>query len=59
MVHGDFRAANIMLKRGEADKVVLIDYDWAGKAGGDVRYPITRSDGLVILERQEAHWHAR
>ena len=45
MIHGDFQAANITLKLGEEDKVLLIDFDWAGK-GGEVRYPITRSDGF-------------
>jgi hypothetical protein len=45
MVHGDLRMANIMLKAGEERKAVLIDFDWAGKAG-EARYPITRSDGL-------------
>ncbi|CAG8732401.1 1998_t:CDS:2, partial [Acaulospora colombiana] len=45
MVHGDFRMANIMLKIGEEEKAMLIDFDWAGR-GGEVKYPITRSDGL-------------
>ena len=45
MIHGDSQAANSTLKLGEEDKVLLIDFDWAGKAG-EVRYPITRSGGL-------------
>ena len=45
MVHGDFRMANMMLKPGEEEKAVLIDFDWAGKVGS-ARYPVTRSDGL-------------
>ena len=45
MVHGDFRAANIMLKPGDEAKAVLVDFDWAGKAG-EVRYPITRSNSF-------------
>ncbi|PVF94210.1 hypothetical protein CPB86DRAFT_669483, partial [Serendipita vermifera] len=38
MVHGDFRMANIMLKEGEEEKAMLIDFDWAGEAG-KVSYP--------------------
>jgi hypothetical protein len=45
MVHGDLRMANIMLKAGEEEKAVLIDFDWAGRVG-EARYPITRSDDL-------------
>ena len=45
MVHGDFRMANIMLKPGEEEKAMLIDFDWAGEAG-KVRYPVTRSEGF-------------
>jgi serine/threonine protein kinase len=45
MVHGDFRMANIMLKEGEEEKAMLIDFDWAGEAG-KVSYPVTRSDGF-------------
>ncbi|PVF92684.1 hypothetical protein CPB86DRAFT_769081 [Serendipita vermifera] len=45
MVHGDFRMANVMLKEGEEEKAMLIDFDWAGEAG-KVRYPVTRSDGF-------------
>ena len=45
MVHGDFRMANIMLKAKEEEKAMLIDFDWAGKAGM-VRYPLSRSDCL-------------
>ena len=45
MVHGDFRMANVMLKPGEEENAVLIDFDWAGEAG-TARYPLTRSDGF-------------
>jgi len=45
MVHGDFRMANVMLKKGEEEKAVLIDFDWAGEAG-KVRYPVTRNPGF-------------
>ena len=34
-----------MLKPGEEEKAMLIDFDWAGEAG-KVRYPLTRSDGF-------------
>ena len=43
MVHGDFRAANIMLKPGEEANAMLIDFDWAGEAGV-AKYPFTRND---------------
>jgi hypothetical protein len=45
MVHGDFRMPNIMLKKGEEDKAVLVDFDWAGEAG-KAKYPVTRSVGF-------------
>ncbi|PVF96185.1 hypothetical protein CPB86DRAFT_816556 [Serendipita vermifera] len=45
MVHGDFRMANIMLKEGEEEKAMLIDFDWAGEAG-KATYPVTRSGGF-------------
>jgi len=45
MVHGDFRTANVMLKPGEEEKAMLIDFDWAGEAGRAM-YPITRSQGF-------------
>ena len=45
MVHGDFRMANIMVKPGEEESAMLIDFDWAGDAE-KVRYPVTRSDGF-------------
>jgi hypothetical protein len=44
MVHGDFRMANIMLKLGEEERALLIDFDWAGQAEL-VRYPVSRNDG--------------
>ena len=34
-----------MLKPGDEAKAVLVDFDWAGKAG-EVRYPVTRSNGF-------------
>ena len=42
-VHGDFQMANVMLKSGEEENAVLIDFDWAGEAGR-ARYPFTRGD---------------
>ena len=44
-VHGDFRANNIMVKegkQGEEPSTLLIDFDWAGKAG-EVYYPLNRN----------------
>jgi hypothetical protein len=38
-VHGDFRANNIMVKSGEEELAVLIDFDRAGKAD-EVHYPL-------------------
>lgn len=43
MVHGDFRMNNVMIKAGEEEKAVLIDFDWAGKVG-IARYPHNRAD---------------
>ena len=43
MVHGDLRDSNIMLRKGEEEKAILIDYDWAGKAGL-VQYPLGRGN---------------
>jgi hypothetical protein len=43
VVHGDFRANNIMVKPGEEESAVLLDFDWAGKAG-EVHYPLDRND---------------
>ncbi|KAF8523805.1 hypothetical protein JB92DRAFT_2882804 [Gautieria morchelliformis] len=38
-VHGDIRATNFMVPKGkEETKIMLIDFDWAGKMG-EVRYP--------------------
>lgn len=31
LVHGDFRANNIMVKESEEASAVLIDFDWAGR----------------------------
>ena len=45
MVHGDFRMANIMLKPGEEEKAMLIDFDWAGEVG-KVKYPVSRNNVL-------------
>jgi len=42
VVHGDFRANNVMVKPGEEELAVLIDFDWAGKAG-EVHYPLDRN----------------
>jgi hypothetical protein len=41
-VHGDFRANNIMVKSGEEESVMVVDFDWAGK-DGKVHYPLDRN----------------
>jgi hypothetical protein len=51
VVHGDFRVTNIMIKPGEEELAVLVDFDWAGKAG-EVYYPLDRNQ-LGI------HWPAQ
>ena len=52
MVHGDFRTANIMLKPGEEEKAVLIDFDWAGEAGRVSTLSLAAM-ALATLESQE------
>ncbi|TFK33280.1 hypothetical protein BDQ12DRAFT_615533 [Crucibulum laeve] len=56
-VFGDLRQPNIMISEG---KVMLIDFDWAGKEG-EVRYPVALSksitwprgvEGLELIEKQ-------
>jgi aminoglycoside/choline kinase family phosphotransferase len=47
-VHGDFRANNIMVKPGEDESAVVIDFDWAGK-DGEVNYPL-------YLNNREIEW---
>lgn len=42
LVHGDFRTNNIMVKQGEEESAVVIDFDWSGKAG-EVYYPFDRN----------------
>ncbi|TBU21699.1 hypothetical protein BD311DRAFT_192508 [Dichomitus squalens] len=39
-VHGDIRRPNIMVREGDMLSVMLIDFDWAGKAG-QTRYPVS------------------
>jgi thiamine kinase-like enzyme len=41
-VHGDFRANNIMIRSGEEESAMLIDFDWAGE-DGKVHYPLFRN----------------
>ncbi|KIK77136.1 hypothetical protein PAXRUDRAFT_835096 [Paxillus rubicundulus Ve08.2h10] len=38
LVHGDIRDTNILVKRDDKTKVMIIDFDWAGELG-QVRYP--------------------
>ena len=45
-VHGDLRAPNILV---QGDRVLAIDFDWAGRAG-QARYPIHLN--------QDEKWHA-
>ena len=37
-VHGDLRDANLILRKGEPARIILVDYDWGGKVG-DVMFP--------------------
>ena len=37
-VHGDLRDANLIVRRGEPERIILVDYDWGGKHG-DVSFP--------------------
>jgi hypothetical protein len=41
-VHGDFRANNIMIKSGEEESAMVVDFDWAGE-DGKVHYPLYRN----------------
>jgi hypothetical protein len=50
MVHGDFRMNNIMVKAGEEENAVLIDFDWAGNVG-EARYPHNRTNVVVYPGR--------
>jgi len=43
-VHGDLRAANIMIKRDSLE-LKVIDFDWAGEAG-HTYYPVERNDEI-------------
>ncbi|KAF9232355.1 hypothetical protein BU15DRAFT_90679 [Melanogaster broomeanus] len=38
LVHGDVRDTNVLVKKDDRAKFMIIDFDWAGKIG-DVRYP--------------------
>jgi hypothetical protein len=33
LVHGDLRDANLIVRRGEPERIILVDYDWGGKHG--------------------------
>ncbi|KAJ7724232.1 hypothetical protein B0H16DRAFT_1333673, partial [Mycena metata] len=44
-VFGDLRGPNIILPDDRSRSVVLLDFDWAGKAG-EARYPINLSSGV-------------
>ena len=54
MVHGDIRSTNIMVRGDGRTSFMLIDYDWAGKAG-EVRYPrhVNKASGLGRPESVE------
>ncbi|TDL22382.1 hypothetical protein BD410DRAFT_788650 [Rickenella mellea] len=43
-VHGDFRAANVMVRRDGREGLMLIDFDWAGR-DGEVCYPMNVNSG--------------
>ncbi|GJJ15115.1 hypothetical protein Clacol_009390 [Clathrus columnatus] len=45
MVHGDLRRSNILITG--TGKVLLIDFDWAGKYG-EARYPLHLSRGMWV-----------
>jgi tRNA A-37 threonylcarbamoyl transferase component Bud32 len=38
LVHGDLRDVNLIVPRGEPERIILVDYDWGGKHG-DVSFP--------------------
>jgi hypothetical protein len=55
-VHGDLRAANILVRQGEgrrSTEVRLLDFDWAGREG-EARYPLTRNSDLPWAPGSEA-----
>jgi RIO1 family len=33
LVHGDLRDVNLIVQRGEPERIILVDYDWGGKHG--------------------------
>jgi RIO1 family len=38
LVHGDLRDVNLIVRRGEPERIIIVDYDWGGKHG-DVSFP--------------------
>lgn len=38
-VHGDVRSSNIVVCQSDMNKVIVLDFDWAGKIG-EVKYPM-------------------
>lgn len=46
MVHGDLRKPNVFV---EGEKIRIIDFDWAGKAG-TAKYPICLSEAVAWHE---------
>ena len=59
-VHGDLRAPNILV---QGDRVLVIDYDWAGRLG-EARYPIHlnqdeiwHNDACVGCAIDHSHFH--
>ena len=45
MVHRDFRPPNVLVN---GDRVMVLDFDWAGRAG-EVRYP-------CVLNHKDIRW---
>ena len=44
--HGDIRSTNIMVKKTGEDRVMLVDFDWAGRIG-EVRYPMNMNTKIA------------
>jgi len=46
-VHGDLRAANVIVPAEKPDKVMLLDFDWGGECG-KVSYPTWRLNDVLV-----------
>ena len=46
-VHGDLRAANVIVPAEKPDKIMLLDFDWGGECG-KVSYPTWRLNEVLI-----------